>query len=185
MSRLQSFITSTTRLGDSSTKTPTVSSPSGRPSTILRTGAGAIFRDDSANTNPTASAPAEPATRASSSHVTPSIFTNTTAPSDRGDLFGEVARHRVALPPVHERRLLDRADLLRLPAPGPEPTSRRRVGGAGDVALEHDPLPLPLLARVRHRHRREQRLRVRVARPLVHVVAVADLHDLAEVHHRD
>ena len=42
-----------------------------------------------------------------------------------------------------ERRLLLGADLLRLPAARPETTTGRRVGRAGHVALEHDPLPLP------------------------------------------
>src|SRR6266487_2088349 len=41
---------------------------------------------------------------------------------DAGGL-GEMARHRVALSPVHQRRLLLSADGLGLPAPGTEPAS--------------------------------------------------------------
>ena len=91
------------------------------------------------------------------------------APSD-ASLFGEVARDRVALAAVDERGLLLGADVLRLPAAGPEPAPARRVDRARHVAFEHDPLPRPLLARVRHGHRGQQRLRVRVAGVLVQVV---------------
>ena len=68
---------------------------------------------------------------------------------------------------IDQRGLLLGADVLRLPATGAEPATRRRSDGARHVAVEHDPLAGALLARVRHRHRRQQRLRVRVRGSLV------------------
>ena len=61
----------------------------------------------------------------------------------------EVARGQVAgrvAGPRHQRRLLGRADLLRLPAPGAEPAAGRRVDRAGHVAGEQDPLALGAVA---------------------------------------
>ena len=69
------------------------------------------------------------------------------------------------------------ADVLRLPAPGAEPASRRRVRRARNVALEHDLVALTAQRRVGHRHRRQQRLRVRVGRRLVDLGVRADLDD--------
>src|SRR4051812_1193150 len=80
----------------------------------------------------------------------------------RQDL-GEVAGAGVTVPEaVDQRRLLLRADLLRLGAAGAEVAARGRVGRAGDVAAEDDPLPGAPLVRVRDRHRGQQRLRVGV-----------------------
>ena len=85
----------------------------------------------------------------------------------------------------HERRLLLRADLLRLPAARPEAAAGRRVRRARHVSLEHDPRALAALGRGLDRHRREERLRVRMHRRVVDLLARPDLDDLAEVHHRD
>src|SRR6478735_11710672 len=78
--------------------------------------------------------------------------------------------------------LLGAADLLGLPAAGVEVAAGRRVDRAGDVALQPDPLTVLPPPRVRDRDGREHRHGVGVARPLVEVVALGDLHDLAEVH---
>src|SRR5947209_15534613 len=96
-----------------------------------------------------------------------------------------MARARMAVAMIDERWLDLGADLLRLPAASPEAAARGRVRWAGDVALEHDPLPLAALGRVVDRHGRQERLRVGVRRPLVDVLAGADLDDLAEIHHGD
>ena len=89
------------------------------------------------------------------------------------------------VPRLDQRGLLLGAEVLRLPAPGAEAAARRRVDRARHVALEHDALAGPLARGVGHRHRRQQRLRVRVRRAPVDRLAVPDLDDLAEVHHRD
>ena len=61
----------------------------------------------------------------------------------------------------------------------------RRVDRAGHVAGEADPLAGLAAPGVGHRDGREHRHGVGVARAVVEVVAVADLDDLAEVHHGD
>src|SRR6266545_2467786 len=99
--------------------------------------------------------------------------------------LGEVAGRRVAVAAVDELGLLLGADLLRLEATRSEPAATGRVGGAGDVTVEHDVLALALLDRVGDGYGRYQRLGVGVDRPPVQLVAVSDLDDLAEVHHRD
>ena len=63
-----------------------------------------------------------------------------------------------------------------------EDAARRRLGGARDVALEADPLAT---AAVDRRHRREQRLGVRMVRPVEDDVGRPELHQAAEVEHRD
>ena len=63
-----------------------------------------------------------------------------------------------------------------------EDAARGRVGGARDVALEPDALALLAVDR---RHGREQRLGVRVVRPAEHGFRGAELHQPAEVEHRD
>ena len=78
------------------------------------------------------------------------------------------------------------ADVLRHPAPRAEPAPRRRVDRARDVALEPDPLAPAAHRRLLHvGHRGQQRLGVGVVRAVVERLAVADLDDLAEIHHRD
>src|SRR5580765_2627734 len=100
--------------------------------------------------------------------------------------LGEVAGDRLArYPTLDERRLLLRADLLRLPAPRAETTPRRRVGGARDVALEHDPLPFSALNGRLDRHRRQERLRVWMHRRAIDLLPRPELDDLAEVHDGD
>jgi hypothetical protein len=75
----------------------------------------------------------------------------------------------VALAPVDQRRVLDGADVLRLPAPRPEVAARGRVGRRGQVALQDDPRLGAAQRRLVRRDRRQQRLRVRVRRALVDV----------------
>src|SRR5215218_1927136 len=97
---------------------------------------------------------------------------------DRDDSagLGEVAGGRVALAVVDQRRRLQGADLLRLPAAGPEPAARGRVGRAGDVALQQDPVLLPPQRRLVQWHRGEQGLRVGVRRGAVDLILRALLH---------
>ena len=64
----------------------------------------------------------------------------------------EVAGAGMALPAVDQRRLLFRADRLRLPAARAEPAAGGRIRGARHVALEHDPLALPTLRRLLDRN---------------------------------
>ncbi len=73
-----------------------------------------------------------------------------------------------AYPAFDERRLLLRADLLRLPAARAEAAAGRRVRRARHVALEHDPLRAFRAGPGRlDRHGGEERLRVRVHRRAV------------------
>src|SRR5579884_1694911 len=58
--------------------------------------------------------------------------------SDDLGRLGEVVGRGMALAPVDQGRFLTGADVLRLPAPGPEPAPGRRVGRARDVPGEHD-----------------------------------------------
>src|SRR3954452_24532291 len=58
-----------------------------------------------------------------------------------------------------------------------EDTTRRRVGGARDLAAEGD---AGLLFAVDTRHRREQCLRVRMVRPVEDLLGRAELHDPAQ-----
>src|SRR5258708_29406671 len=95
-----------------------------------------------------------------------------------------MARARVALAAVDERGLLLGADRLRFPAPRAEAASGRRIRGARNVTLEHDPLALAALRRLFDRHRRQKRLRIRMRRLLVDLLPLADLDDLAEIHDR-
>ena len=53
------------------------------------------------------------------------------------------------------------------------------------LAPQHDALPPRLHRGVRAGHRREQCLGIGVLGVLVEGLAVGDLHDLAEIHHRD
>ena len=66
-----------------------------------------------------------------------------------------------------------------------EAAGGRRVGGRRHVTAEH----LALLGlgqrRIGDRHGREQRARVRMARVPVELLGGRELHDAAEVHHRD
>ena len=94
-----------------------------------------------------------------------------------------VAAPEVARLDLLELRLLlvaDVADVAR--AAGVEHAARRRVGVAGDLALEPD--ALALLA-VRLRDRRQQRLGVGVVRRAEHRLGVAELHQPPEVEHGD
>src|SRR3954454_21481399 len=95
----------------------------------------------------------------------------------------EVAGGEVALTLRLEQRLLLGADLLHLRAARVETACRRRVGRARHVAARNDALLARGAARIRHRDSRQQRAGVRVAWVRIELVAVGDLHDLAEVHH--
>ena len=81
---------------------------------------------------------------------------------------------------LHVSELL--AELL---ASGMKNTSGGRIAGARQIAREQDPLPTSFLAWVGNRHSRHQRVSVRMQRLRVKRVTVGDLHDLAQVHHRD
>src|SRR6266540_459657 len=98
--------------------------------------------------------------------------------------LGEVARRRVAVAAVDQLGLFGGADVLGLEAARAETAAARRADRARDVAAEHDVLALALLDGIGDGRGRHQRLGVRVHRSLVQLVAVADLHDLAEVHDR-
>ena len=84
---------------------------------------------------------------------------------------------------LDERRLglvADRADPAR--AAGVEDAARRRIGRARDVALEPDPLAA---AAVDRRHGGEQRLGVGMVRAVEDDIGRTELHQPAEVEHRD
>jgi hypothetical protein len=70
------------------------------------------------------------------------------------DVEGMVAGCEVPTAVIHERRLDLLADIGHISAPGMEPAAGRRVDGAGDVALENDPLPLVGQIRIRDRYGR-------------------------------
>ena len=110
---------------------------------------------------------------------------NTPAPTTTAFNVARVmAGGEVAVAVRRERRLGRAADLGRVAAAGVEPAAGRRVGGAGHVALEHDPLA-PREVGIRDRHRREQRLRVGMHRRRADVLRRPDLDHLAEVHDGD
>src|SRR4029453_8381590 len=120
-------------------------------------------------------------TTSSATHLTIFITDNDAVPGpepprlQQAARLGEVAGHRVALSPVDQRRLLLGADILRLPAAGPEAAAGRRVHRAGHVALEHDAAPLALQLGVGDGHGRQQRLGVGMAGPGVGVGGGAGL----------
>ena len=97
----------------------------------------------------------------------------------------EVAGHLVTGTELAQHRLLDLALLLGLPAAGVEHAAGGRVDRAGQVALQQDALALAGRVGVGHRHGGQQRVGVGVQRLLVEAVAVGQLHDVTEVHHRD
>src|SRR5215212_7434123 len=85
---------------------------------------------------------------------------------------------------VDTRRLLVGGQRRELLAAGTELTTGGRIGRARQVAGQQNPLPGALLHRIGNRDRRKQRLGIRVRRVLVDIVDRADLHDLAQIHHR-
>ena len=97
----------------------------------------------------------------------------------------EMARCLVAL--AVDGAKLRRCDITdplhRNRASGVERTAGRRVQRAGKIALEDNPFPVD--RGIRDRDRREECFRVRMRRVREQVVAVCDLNDAAEVHHRD
>src|SRR4051794_25292162 len=107
--------------------------------------------------------------------------------------LGEVAGVEVAGAAVLEGRVEGHAGLPlvvvehvgELLAAGAEPAARRRVGRAGHVAGDDDPLTGPLTTGVGQRDGRQQGLGVRVRRPFEQLVPLGDLHDPAQVHDRD
>src|SRR5664280_2346013 len=105
--------------------------------------------------------------------------------SDDAGRFGEVARHRVAATAVDQFGNVLGADVLCLPAPGPESATAGRVLGTGYVPLEDDVFPRALLSRVRHRHGRKKCLGVGVLGVLVDLGPGAGLDDPAQVHDRN
>src|SRR3954447_2156888 len=102
------------------------------------------------------------------------------------DLTGEVTGHLVLGADLQQRRLGLGADLLGQRAARPEPAARGRVDRAGYVAGEPDPLAAtPDRGLLDVGYGGEQGLGVGVVRVQVDAVAIGDLDDLAEVHHRD
>src|SRR5215211_5069269 len=73
-----------------------------------------------------------------------------------GEIFGKVARDTMSGNQLCQRRLLDPADLLCLPASGVEPASRRRIDRARDVTTQPDPFALVPAPGIRHGHRGHQ-----------------------------
>src|SRR5262245_46778190 len=90
----------------------------------------------------------------------------------------DVAAHEVARLCLGERRLLRLADAARQPAraPGVEDASAGRIGGAGNLAGENDPLRASSL---KGWHRRQQRLGVGMMRSGEDGLGVAVLHQPA------
>ena len=87
---------------------------------------------------------------------------------------------------VEQRRLLDAAAVERVRAARVEPAASRDVGRVRRLADEdRPPGALALRRRIRRRRDRHERLGVRVVRLADHLLGRPDLHDLAEVHHRD
>ncbi len=82
-----------------------------------------------------------------------------------------------------ERGRLDAADVDRVRAAGVEVAARRRVGGAGDLALELD--VAHARARVGDGHGGHQRGGVRVPGRPIELLRGSHLHELAHVHHGD
>ena len=77
------------------------------------------------------------------------------------------------------------APLRGVPAAPGELAARRRVDGAGDLALQTDTgrLPLDLDLRVRNGDGGQQRLGIGVEGVAVQLSGAGDLHDVAQVHH--
>ena len=97
--------------------------------------------------------------------------------------MGMWQRIEVAVLDLGERRLFRHADLSEeARAAGVEDAARGRVGGARDLPFEPDARARLAL---RRRNRGEERLRVRMVRAGVHGLGGPDLHEPAQVQHRD
>src|SRR5438093_3403773 len=83
----------------------------------------------------------------------------------------------------NQRWWLDRADILGVAATGVEHAAGRRVGRAGNLARQHDPLLAYI--RVGRWDGRDQRLGVGVQRVFQQRLRLGQLDDLANIHHRD
>ena len=97
----------------------------------------------------------------------------------------EEARRRMSLDLLVERRIVQRAELLRARAARVEATAARRVDRARDVPREHERGATSAEPRVRDRDGREERARVRMPRRRVQVARAGQLDELPEVHHGD
>ena len=113
---------STTRRGDSSRNTPTVTISWGRRFTMSATAAGAIWRGDGAKMKPTAEAPMPTASRASASEVMPQILTNRPPASSAG--YGLTSGR----PAGRRRRTVGRPNGRASPPPGRRCIRRRPAG---------------------------------------------------------
>ena len=89
----------------------------------------------------------------------------------------------VAVADLLHYRFVGETDVSGVLAPGVEPASRGRVDRRGKLTL--DIALTNIDRRCRLRDRRQQRTGVRVSGVFVELVGVADLADLAEVHHND
>src|SRR5690348_17143895 len=94
-----------------------------------------------------------------------------------------MAGARMTAASVDEGWFFRGTDLLCFPAPGTKAAAARRVQRARDIAAEDYPFALVALGRFADGHRGEQRLRIGMGRTLIDGLLVADLDDLAEVHH--
>src|SRR5258706_15789328 len=81
--------------------------------------------------------------------------------------------------------LLLRTVLARTRASGAEPATRRRIDRRCNVSLQDHALPATLDPGIGNRDGRKQRSRVWMSWAAVKLAPWSDLHDLAEVHHRD
>ena len=84
-----------------------------------------------------------------------------------------------------ELRHLGCAPLICVGAAGAEAAAGRRVQGAGHIALQHDTLGLTCRDGVCHRDGRDQAAGVGVDAVGDQLVAVGQLHQLAQVHDAD
>lgn len=103
----------------------------------------------------------------------------------RPPLFDEMARHRGAGGLGREHRHLASADIDSDWAACVKRAARRRTRRARCLALEDDPAAAALRWWIGEWDRADQRLGIGVERPAEQRVARCDLHDSAEIHHRD
>jgi len=99
--------------------------------------------------------------------------------------FGEMARCRmVCCRRPHESGFLARAYCLRFEASAPECAAAWRLKWVGQVPFQDDALAAAA-ARIWMGNGRQERLRVRVRRSVEYLLALTDLDDLSQIHHRD
>ena len=75
------------------------------------------------------------------------------------------------------------ADVLPEPAARVERAARGWVDGAGNIALKHHALAAPV--KIGDRNGRQQGLSLGMQPPRIKILGPAQLHDPAQIHHRD